>query len=190
MNATFNIASQAFDPLVTTAKGAKQHPALTIDGDPVVWKPLEWCPVPFEPSAFSDPDANRVTLCVTPSDAMVQSIAHLDAWCIPTIAANPSLLGLSLTAEQVAERCASSIKVDEKGYATLRAKMNKSGRYSLKCYDSEKEPAVHPATWRGCSIRPRFVFKGLWVMGKDFGSTLECTHAIVQGSEGCDECPF
>ena len=136
----FNVASLAFAPLVTTAKGAKQLPALTTDGDPVVWQPLEWCSVPFEPSAFSDPDANRVTICVTPSDAMAQSIAELDAWCIATIAANPSILGLSVTPEQVTERYASSLKVSDKGYATLRAKMNKSGRYSLKCYDSEKKP--------------------------------------------------
>ena len=190
MAATFDVATLAFAPLVTTAKGAKQLPALTTDGDPVVWQPLEWCSVPFEPSAFSDPDANRVTLCVTPSDAMARSIAELDAWCIATIAANPAILGISLTTEQVSERYASSLKVSDKGYATLRAKMNKSGRYALKCYDSEKEPIAQPDTWRGCSVRPRLVFKGLWVMGKDFGTTLECTHAIVQSSEGCDDCPF
>ena len=63
---------------------------------------------------------------------MVQNIAELDVWCIATIAANPSILGLSLTPEQVTKRYASSLKVSGKGYATLKAKMSKSGRYSLR----------------------------------------------------------
>ena len=96
MSATFDIGTLAFAPLVTTNKGAKQLPVLTTDGAPVIWQPDDWCSVPFEPSAFSDPDANGVTLCVTPSDAMTQSIAELDAWCIATISANPSILGLAL----------------------------------------------------------------------------------------------
>ena len=121
---------------------------------------------------------------------MSQSIAELDEWCIATISANPSILGIALTPDQVKERYASSIKVSDKGYQTLRAKMNKSGRYSLKCYDAEKEPIAHPSAWQGISIRPRFVFKGLWIMGKEFGTILEATHAIVQSSEGCEECPF
>ena len=190
MTSSINTSDLAFAPLLVTSKGAKQLPALTIDGAPVIWQPDDWCQVPFEPSAFSDPDAQRVTICVTPSDAMTRSIAELDDWCIATISANPSILGISLTPEQVRERYASSIKVSEKGYQTLRAKMNKSGRYALRCYDAEKEPIAHPAAWQGISIRPRYVFKNLWIMGKSFGTTLECTHAIVHSSGGCEDCPF
>ena len=88
-SANLAIDNLALAPLFVTAKGAKQLPALTTDGAPVIWQPVGWCSVPFEPSAFSDPDANRVTLCVTPSDAMTQSIAELDAWRIATISAHP-----------------------------------------------------------------------------------------------------
>ena len=186
---TIDTASLAFCPLYTTAKGAKQLPALYTNGEPIARQPDEYLEIPFEPSAYGDAEASRVTLCVTPSEQLVSNIALLDAWCISTLIANPSLLGIALTPEQVRERYSSSLKTSDKGYKTLRAKMNKSGRYALQCYDSELEKRPHPETWRGCSVRPRLVFKGLWVMGKDFGTILECTHALIEEGTN-DTCPF
>ena len=188
-SANLAVANLAFAPLFTTAKGAKQLPVLYTNGDPVAWQPEQFMEVPFEPSAFGDPEAFRVTLCFTPSETLSAQISELDAWCIDTIMSTPSLLGVVLTAEQVKERYANSFKTSEKGYLTLRTKMNKSGRYALQCYDTEKEKRSQPGTWRGCSIRPRIVWKGLWVMGEDFGSILETTHCIVQEPGGI-ECPF
>ena len=187
---SIDISNLAFASLITTAKGAKQLPALYKNGDPVAWHAEHFMEVPFEPSAFGDPDASRVTLCVTPSEALTAQITDLDAWCIETIISTPSLLGVVLSPDQVKERYASSLKMSEKGYRTLRCKMNKSGRYALQCYDMEKEKRSQPDNWRGCSIRPRIVWKGLWVMGKDFGSILEVSHCIVQGANEGEECPF
>jgi hypothetical protein len=184
-----DVSSLAFAPLFTTAKGAKQLPALFKDGEPVAWQPDDYMEIPFEPSAFGDPEAIRVTLCVTPSESLTSTLEAMDAWCIGTLIANPALLGIALTPEQVRERYSSSLKISEKGYTTVRAKMNRSGRYALQCYDSELEKRPHPETWRGCSIRPRLVFKGLWVMGKDFGCLLECTHALIKETKD-DACPF
>ena len=145
--------------------------------------------IPFEPSAFGDTEALRVTLAFTPSDALMQTITELDNWCINTLSATPCvLLGINLTKDQVRERYSSSLKTSEKGYTTLRTKMNRSGRYALQCYDAELQKMPHPDNWRSCSIRPKLLFKGLWVMGKDFGPIIECTHAVVK--ESTDECPF
>ena len=186
---TIALPNLAFSSLITTAKGARQLPGLYRNGDPVAWHVEQFMEVPFEPSAFGDPDASRVTLCVTPSDALITQISDLDTWVIETLIATPSLLGVVLTPDQIRERYASCLKTSDKGYLTLRCKINKSGRYAMQCYDMAKEKRSQPDTWRGSSIRPRIVWKGLWVMGKDFGSLLEVTHGLVQ--EGCgEECPF
>ena len=189
-SSTIDTSKLAFASLFTNSKGAKQIPALYANGEAVVWQPDEFLEVPFEPSAYNDVEANRVTLCMTPSDDACKTIRALDEWCIQTIAANPvPLLGLQLTPEQVRDRYVSCLKTSEKGYTTLRAKMNKQGRYSLQCYTTNKEKCPHPETWRGSSVMPRLVFKGCWIMNKDVGALLECSHAIVQESGG-DECPF
>ena len=190
-SAMINTSSLAFSTILTNAKGAKQLPSLYKDGEPVIWQPTEYVEVPFEPSAFNDETANRVTLCVSPSAAMIESVNALDAWCIDTLVKNvTSLLGIQLTPDQIRDRYMSSLKTSEKGYTTFRMKMNKSGRYALQCYTPDKEKRDHPEDWRGTKIQPRVVFKGLWVMGKDFGCLMECTHALVQEGGCNDECPF
>ena len=186
---TFDTSKLAFAPLVTTSKGAKQLPALYTNGTAVVWSPNELLEVMYEPSAYNDPEANRVTLCVNPSEAVCETISAMEEWCIQTLASNPPLLGVQMAPELVRERFVSCLKTSEKGYRTLRMKMNKAGRYALQCYDLDKEKRERPDTWRGCSIQPRICLKGLWIMGKDLGPILECTHAIVQEAGG-DECPF
>ena len=166
-------------------------PALYTTGEPVAFSPDEFHHIPFEPSAFNDPEAQRVNLCVTPSAALCDSIAALDEWCITTLSANPTtLLGVSLTPDQIRERYVSCLRTSEKGYKTLRSKINLSGRYSIQCYTPEKEKCVVPETWRGSLVQPRLLFKGCWIMGKDFGMLLETTHVLIQEGGGDDECPF
>ena len=187
---TIDTSKLAFGSLIQTSKGAKQLPCLYTNGESVVWQPCDFLEIPFEPSAFNDEMATRVTLCMTPTDAVSETVAALDAWIRETIVAqSPALLGTSMTPAQVAERYVSSIKTSEKGYQTLRAKMNKSGRCALQLYGLDKEKRAHPDTWRGCQIRPRLVFKGLWLMGKDMGALLELTRGLLQ-EESSDERPL
>ena len=121
---------------------------------------------------------------------MTATIEALDAWCIQTLSQNPTvLLGLQLTSEQVKERYVSCLKTSEKGYTTIRTKINRTGRYALQAYTPDKEKRDHPESWRGCSIQPQILFKGLYIMGREFGPVLECTHAIVHKAKGA-ECPF
>ena len=190
-SAMIDTSSLAFSTILTNAKGAKQLPSLYKDGEPVIWQPTEYVEVPFEPSAFNDETANRVTLCVSPSAAMIETITALDEWCIETLSKHPTtLLGVQLTPDQVRDRYVSCLKTSDKGYTTFRMKMNRSGRYALQCYTPDKEKCAHPETWRGSQIQPRVLFKGLWLMGRDFGALMECTHTLVQEGGCNDECPF
>ena len=128
---------------------------------------------------------------LNPTESVCETIAQIEEWCIATLSKNPTtLLGVQMTPEQVRERYVSCIKTSDKGgYKTLRMKMNRSGRYALQCFTPEKEKREHPETRGGCTVRVRIVFKGLWLMGKDYGTLFECTHAMIQEGGG-DECPF
>ena len=181
----------AFALVTTGAKGAKQLPILYANGANVVWQPDDFMEIPFEPSAYNDPGANRVTLCVTPSEAVCDTIIALDEWYIQTPSSNPvPLIGVQLSNEQIRERFVSCLKTSEKGYKTLRVKMNKAGRYALQRYTPEKEKRQHPNNWRGCAIQRRICCKGLYVMGREFDPIFERTHVLLKESGGEDECPF
>ena len=64
-SANIDVASLVLGDVVTTGKGAKQIPLSTIGGEPVVWKPKDSLTVLFEPSAYNQPDATRVNLCLS-----------------------------------------------------------------------------------------------------------------------------
>ena len=153
--AALNTAELAFAQITANAKGAKTLPAFCTNGNVVTWQFSDPMEVPFEASAYNDPDgtAIRVTLCVTPSAHMASTIEALDAWRIETLSQNPTtLLGVQLTPEQVKERYASCLKTSDKGYTTIRTKINRTGRYALQAYTPNKEKRDHPESWRGCSI--------------------------------------
>ena len=113
-----NTAELAFAQVTTNAKGAKTLPAFCTNGNAVTWQFSDPMEVPFEASAYNDPDglANRVTLCLTPSAHMTATVEALDAWCIQTLSQNPTvLLGGQLTPEQVKERYVSCLKGAKRG---------------------------------------------------------------------------
>jgi hypothetical protein len=188
--ASVDLAQLVVGAITTTPKGTKQLPALYKDGEPVAFSPEEFHSIPFEPSAFNDAEAQRVALCVTPSNELWEQIASLDEWCIKTLSANPTLLGVALSPEQIKDRYVSCLRTSEKGYKTVRSKINLSGKYAVQCYTQEKEKCQLPESWRGCHVQPRYVFRGIWVMGKDMGMLLDTTHVMMQDARVQDECPF
>ena len=73
-SATIDLGSLALADLVTTGKGAKQIPLSTIGGEAVIWRPKDALTVLFEPSAYNQPDATRVNLCLSVTPAVVNSL--------------------------------------------------------------------------------------------------------------------
>ena len=91
-SATIDLASLALGDVVTTGKGAKQIPLTTIGGEAVKWKPKDGLTVLFEPSAFNQPDATWVNLCLSVTPSVAAYLTELDEWCVNTLAAESSRL--------------------------------------------------------------------------------------------------
>jgi hypothetical protein len=168
-------------------KGAKVTP-LTSNGETLKWTPGS-LQVLFEPKAFNDPTATRVSVCFKGTPDIEAYIGELEAWILKEVASNPQVyLGQACSEAQVRERFTSALKVSEKGYTHLRAKMNLSGKSQVKCWDESKKPRPPPEDWTLCDVQPCLQIKGLWVMSKDFGLLIEMTDALV--SESSQLCPF
>ena len=179
--------SLSLGELVVSGKGAKQIPLQSHD-EPLVWRPgplrVQW-----EPKAFNDPEASRVAICFQSTDAVQNYLQQLEAWVLKTLASDPRrYFGQDLTQAQLEERYNPAIKVSQKGYTHLRAKMNLAGRNGVKCWDENKKARKLPDDWTYCEVEPSFVIKGVWVMNKDFGLLIEMTDALI--SESSTLCPF
>ena len=113
-SANIDLGSLSLGDVVTTGKGAKQIPLTTIGGEAVIWRPKDAFTVLFEPSAYNQPDVNRVNLCLSVAPAVVNSLADLDEWCITTLAAQSSkLLGSQLSVEEVRNRFRPTLRTHE-----------------------------------------------------------------------------
>ena len=189
-SANIDVASLVLGDVVTTGKGAKQIPLSTIGGEPVVWKPKDSLTVLFEPSAYNQPDATRVNLCLSVTPALVASLQEFDEWVVTTLAAQSSkLLGSQLSVEEVRHRYQTTLRTHEaSGSQSLRLKLNLSGRAAVRVWNPMGAQTSAPPCWAQCSAKVRIRLKGLWLMAKEIGVVAECTD--VQLDPPMAECPF
>ena len=189
-SATIDLGSLALGELQTTGKGAKQIPLSTIGGEAVLWQPKDALTVLFEPSAYNQPDATRVNLCLSVTPGVASSLADFDEWCVTTIAAQSSkLLGSQLSVEEVRNRFQPTLRVHEAtGSQSLRLKMNLSGRAAVRIWSPMGTQISAPPSWSQCSARCRIRLKGFWLMAKEIGVVAECTDVQLDTAEA--ECPW
>ena len=189
-NATIDIATLVLGDVVTTGKGAKQIPLSTTSGDPSIWRPKDALTVLFEPSAYNQPDATRVNLCLSVTPAVVSCLQDLDDWCITTLAAQSSkLLGSQLTVDEVRHRFQPTLRTHEaSGSQSLRLKMNTTGRAAVRIWSPLGVQIAPPQSWTQYSAHCRIRLKGFWLMAKEIGLIAECTDVQLDPAEA--QCPF
>ena len=170
--------------LSQTGKGAKTVPILGNTS----YAPGE-LRVLWQPKAFDGTDASRVSISFVPTTEVEADIFGLEAWVLQMVSQDPSkYFGQQLTPAQISDRFTSCLKTSEKGYRSIRAKMNLHGRNACRCWDSNKASRDMPEDWTSCSVQPKFLIKGLWIMSRDFGILLELTDALISESDAA--CPF
>ena len=188
-SANIDFASLALGDVVTTGKGAKQIP-LSIGGELAIWKPKDALTVLFEPSAFNQPEATRVNLCLSVTPAVASALQELDEWCINTLATESlRLLGSQLTVQEVRNRFQPTLRTHEaSGSTSLRLKMNLSGRAAVRIWTPMGTQTAAPPSWSHSSAKCRIRLKGFWLMAKEIGLVAECTDLQLDTAEA--ECPF
>ena len=175
--------------LIVSSKGAKQIPVTNKAGSPLIWMHDESLSVCYQPSAFNDPDATRVNICLGTTDSLAEQLKSLDSSLVTAIAADSKkYFGQTLSVEEVMNRMQSSVRVPEKGFTHWRCKLNLSGRGKVQCYCMDKNVRAFPESWLDVSVRPRVQIKSIWIMSKEIGVLYEVV--ACQIDEQSRECPF
>ena len=187
--ATIDTSRLVLQDPVTSQKGARQIPLANRDGSPVVWQPAAMQCL-WQPSAYNDETATRLNLSLSPGPEAVASLEALDAWLVNALGlASSKCLGTQMSTEEVRSRYQSALKCHEaSGTRYLRVKVNTTGKAAVRCWDTMRQPRPLPESWTSCSVTARIVVKGIWLMGKDFGLTLDLKDALLD--EQPTECPF
>ena len=184
-----DLSALTLGSVVTSGKGAKLAP-LTDKGAPVIWAPPGFRGVAFEPKPYlGGEEKNRVNLVLRASD-LEEQLRAIDDWVVSAVAtASEELLGKALSAEQVRDRYTPLLKESDKYPATFRLKMNLHGRTATKLWTPEGARRDAPERWTECEIRPLIVFRGVWIMGREFGLLAE-TSDLKSQEVGQTTCPF
>ena len=187
----FPTAGLTIGDVVVSGKGAKSA-ALSYDGKPAIalFPELE---VAFEPTGFNDPDASRVNLVFKqPPDDILEELQALGDFIVKTATAESvRLFGKARSEEVVRDAYQPLVKTNDKGYISLKSKMNKAGSAAIRCWDCAKGRVQQPEVWRGAVVKPKLHLKALYFMaGGSFGALLECTDVQIMSMGGGEECPF
>ena len=175
--------------ILVTSKGAKQIPVTNQNGQALIWMHNESLSPCYNPSAFNDPDATRVNLCLQMTDSLAEQLKSLDRSLITAIAADSKkYFGQTLSVDEVKNRMQPSVKVSDKGFDHWRLKMNLSGRGKVQCYGMDKNVRALPDNWLAVSACPRVQIKSIWIMSKEIGVIYEVV--ACQIDESVQECPF
>ena len=175
--------------LIVTSKGAKQISVTTKTNSPLIWMHDDSLNVCYQPSAFNEPEATRVNICLGMTDSLAKQLNSFDESLIIAIAADSKkYFGQILTIDEVKNRMQPSVRVSEKGFTHWRCKMNIAGRGKVQCYGMDKNVRDLPESWLECKVRPRVMLKSIWIMSKEIGILYEVV--ACQIDEQTKECPF
>ena len=171
----------------TTANGGKM---CYVEGPPQVYNSQAALRAPFGPSAFQDPAATRLSLDFSVEGADLEYLNSVDAWTVDYVAEHSlRLLNRAMTKEQV-HMAYKPLTTAKEGHAPLlRTKVNLSGTAALKVWTPEGFRTDRHPEWRHEKVKAALQFKALWVMGSQFGWTVD-TNAVQLQPEEPEECPF
>ncbi len=181
---------QLNDVIISASKGAKSA-ALVCGEGPVVFTASKACEAPFGVNNFDgDTTAVRQNLKLRATKDLVEYFADFDAWAVGYLAANSErLFKKQLTEAQIKETYHSPVKPSEKYDPLLRTKINTSGNYATRFWDTESKAIAYPASLKGVQLIPRLHVSHLWIMGSSCGFAINCTDLRLE-EVPVVECPF
>ena len=177
----------------TSSRGAKTAQLLGNNGQKIMMSfGSEASPTstPFGATNFNDETALRKTLDLRINGDEVAFFQDLDAWAVEYLSKNSErLFKKAATQDQVREHYKSPVSVKEGYQPLVRCKVNTSGQYAVRCWNTDRERIELPEDLRGCQLLANAQLSHLWVMGRDFGWVITVQDIMIL-SEDSSACPF
>ena len=179
-------------PVATNVRGVRSA-AITCENSAPVKLLLGPTHAPFGAGSFQPEEKIRLNLDLTCTEVYTKMLSVIDAWVIGRLAADP--MGYFKKPMSLAEiksiYKASSTPHSKNGVEysdTMRTKLNMEGPKVVKCWTPEKVSRALPLDWRGCTLKPIVLVRGVWFMSGQCGITFETQHCTVEEEDL--ECPF
>ena len=182
---------QICEPIVNKA-GGKTAAILDENGGPICFT-TGILRSAFDASAYNDPDATRVSLCLEADAELSGWLLELDAELLKLCRINSQkLFGKQAYLEsELKPNYFSALKSNEKYGTTLfKIKMNKVGKGAVRVWNRAGLAREMPESWAGLQIQARVVIKSIWLQSRSFGLTFEIADAMICSEAEPATCPF
>ena len=123
------------------------------------------------------------------SDKQIQAVLQeIDKWTVQYILDNGGKCMKKIMSREVIKEHYKPLLSSYGDRLSVKTKINTGGSRVCRCWDENKDPRDLPENWLNNVYDVRVSLPQLWIMGSDFGWTLECTDLLVQPDDA--ECPF
>ena len=122
-------------------------------------------------------------------DKQIQEVLEgIDKWTVQYILDNGGKFMKKVMTKEVIKEHYKPLLSSYGDRLSVKTKINIGGSRVCRCWDEHKDQRDLPENWLTNKYDVRVSLPQLWIMGSDFGWTLECTDLLVQADDA--ECPF
>jgi hypothetical protein len=186
-------ANWQLQPIVCSTRGNKSAP-ITCNNAAVKKIFEDKTVAPFGAGLYNaPPDANRLNLDLACTEEYTSWLEAVDEWAVSELfKRSTEFFKKKMSKEEIkAIFKASATPHSSNGIdfaPTMRTKINLKGLNAVKCWNPDKTTRNTPEEWRGASLQPEILVKGLWFMAGSVGVLFEVHNVIVEQEE--ETCPF
>ena len=183
---------QLTDPAIS-ARGAKSCSLTDKNGKVTFSLGSTEAPVstPFGATCYGDETGQRKTLELRLTPDQDEQFQEFDTWAQDYVEENcERIFKKKLTRSQIEEHYRSPVTRREGYQALLRAKLNTEGRHAGRVWDEDGQRTQLPEDLRDHDLVPKLQLSHLWILGKQFGFTTNCTDLMIMSGSSEHNCPF
>ena len=123
------------------------------------------------------------------SDKQIQAaLEEIDKWAVQYILDHGGKFMKKIMSREVIKEHYTPLLSSYGDRLSVKTKINTAGSRACRYWDENQDPRDLPENWLSNVYDVRVSLPQPWIMGSDFGWTLECTDLLVRPDDA--ECPF
>ena len=173
-----------------SSKGQKSC-QLTSDHKPVTFNLGSCLRTRFGASTYDkniDSTRKNLDFDVTNDEQIKSLLTEIDLWAVQYILENGGKCMKKIMSKEVIKEHYKPLLNSYGDRQSVKCKINTGGHRQCRCWDEDRNPRDLPDEWLSNTYDVRVTIPQLWIMGSDFGLTMECIDVLIRPID--NECPF
>ena len=173
-----------------SSKGQKSC-QLTSDHKPVTFNLGSSLKTRFGASTYDkniESTRKNIDFDITNDEQIQALLEEIDRWAVQYIFENGGKFMKKMMSKEIIKEHYKPLMSTYGDRVSVKCKINTGGHRQCRCWDEDRNPRDVPDEWLSNLYDVRVAIPQLWMMGSDFGLTMECIDILIRPID--TECPF